>query len=62
MIETNTGKVENCMQLSEAQIKNKENIILENGSTTSFLELLNKEEDYFIEDTENTNKGYPVLK
>ena len=62
MIETNTGKVENCMQLSEAQMKNQESIILEDQSITSFLELLNKEGQYFKEDTKNNNQGYPILK
>lgn len=62
MIETNTGKVENCMQLSEEQMKNQESIILEDESITSFLELLNKEGQYFKEDTKNNNQGYPILK
>lgn len=62
MIGANAGKVENCMQLSEAQMKNQESIILEDQSITSFLELLNKEGQYFKEDTKNNNQGYPILK
>ena len=50
------------MQLSERQMKNEESITLEDGSTTSILALLNKEEECFIEDTKNDNKGYPILK
>ena len=57
----NTGKLDNCLKLSEAQMQNKENISLTEGSIT-FLELLNKEGTYFIEDTKNSNKGYPVLE
>ena len=59
---TNTGTLDNCMQLSEKQMKNLESIILEDGSTIHFLDLLNKEESCFAEDTENDNKGYPILK
>ena len=59
---TNTGTLDNCMQLSEKQMKNQENITLEDGSITSFLVLLNKEGEGFIEDTKNDNKGYPILK
>ena len=62
MIGSDTGTVENCMQLSEKQMKNKENITLDDGSVTSFLELLNKEGQYFLEDTKNENKGYPVFE
>ncbi len=58
----NTGTLGNCMQLSERQMKNEESITLEDGSTTSILALLNKEEECFIEDTKNDNKGYPILK
>ena len=50
------------MQLSEKQMKNKENITLDDGSVISFLELLNKEGQYFVEDAKNDNKGYPILK
>ena len=57
-----TENLENCLQLSEKQMKNQENIKLEDGSTTTFLALLNKEEEYFMEDTENKNNEYPVLK
>ena len=59
---TNTGTLDKCMQLSEKQMKNQENITLEDGSITSFLVLLNKEGEGFIEDTKNDNKGYPILK
>ena len=59
---SNTGTIDNCMQLSEKQMKNQENITLEGGTTTSFLALLNKEGEGFIEDTKNNNKGYPILK
>ena len=62
MIGSDTGTVENCMQLSEKQMKNKENITLDDGSVISFLELLNKEGQYFVEDAKNDNKGYPILK
>lgn len=58
----NTGTLDNCMQLSEKQMKNQENITLEDGSTIRFLDLLNKEENCFVEDAENDNKGYPILK
>ncbi len=58
----NTGKLDNCLKLSEIQMKNKESISLTDGSITTFLELLNKEGTYFIEDTKNSNKGYPVLE
>ena len=43
-------------------MKNQEEIILEDGSTTGFLILLNKEGEYFVEDTKNDNQGYPILK
>ena len=59
---TNTGTLDNCMQLSEKQMKNQENITLEGESTIRFLDLLNKEENCFAEDTENDNEGYPILK
>ena len=62
MMGSNTGTIDNCMQLSEKQMKNQENITLEDGSITSFLVLLNKEGEGFIEDTKNDNKGYPILK
>lgn len=61
MTGANTGKLDNCLKLSETQMKNKESISLTEGSIT-FLELLNKEGTYFIEDTKNSNKGYPVLE
>ncbi len=62
MVGDDTGTVENCMQLSEKQMKNQENITLEDGSIKIFLELLNTGGDYFMEDTKNDNQGYPVLK
>ena len=62
MAGSGTENLENCLQLSEKQMKNQENIKLEDGSTTTFLALLNKEEEYFMEDTENKNNEYPVLK
>ena len=62
MMGSNTGTIDNCMQLSEKQMKNQENITLEDGSTIRFLDLLNKEENCFVEDAENDNKGYPILK
>ena len=62
MAGSGTENLENCLQLSEKQMKNQENIKLEDGSTTTFLALLNKEEEYFMEDTENKNKGYPVFE
>ena len=62
MMGSNTGTIDNCMQLSEKQMKNQENITLEDGGTTSFLALLNKEEEGFIEDTKNDNQGYPILR
>ncbi len=62
MIGANAGTLDNCMQLSEKQMKNQESITLEDGSTTSFLILLNKEGEYFMEDTKNDNQGYPILK
>ena len=62
MAGSGTENLENCLQLSEKQMKNQENIKLEDGSTTTFLALLNKEEEYFMEDTENNNKGYPVFE
>ena len=48
--------------MPEKQMKNLESIILEDGTTIYFLDLLNKEGSCFAEDTENDNKGYPVLK
>ena len=62
MTGANIGKLDNCLKLSEAQMKNKESINLNDGSIITFLELLNKEGTYFIEDTKNSNKGYPVLE
>ena len=62
MMGSNTGTIDNCMQLSEKQMKNQENITLEGESTIRFLDLLNKEENCFAEDTENDNEGYPILK
>lgn len=62
MVGDDTGTVENCMQLLEKQMKNQESITLEDGSTTSFVVLLNKEGEYFKEDTKNENQGYPILK
>lgn len=62
MIGADAGILDNCMQLSEKQMKNQEGITLEDGSKTSFLILLNKEGEYFVEDTKNDNQGYPILK
>ena len=58
----NTGIMENCMKLTESQMQNKSNINLENGETTTFIELLNKENNAFSLDNKNINKGYPILK
>ena len=54
--------MENCMKLTESQMQNRSNINLENGETTTFIELLNKENNAFSLDNENINKGYPILK
>lgn len=62
MIGADTGTLENCMQLSEVQMKNKESINLEDGNVTTFLELLNKGGTYFMEDIKNNNKGYPIFE
>ena len=42
-------------------MKNKSNITLEDGSTSTFIELLNKEDNIFSIDQGNKNKGYPIL-
>ena len=62
LISENTGNIENCLQLTENQLKNKEKIILEDKTETNIIELLNKEEEKYKEDSKTQNKGYPIFK
>lgn len=59
---TNTGTIVNSLKLTEQQIKNKDKIILDDNSQTNIINLLNSEEEKYIEDIKNENKGYPILK
>ena len=62
MTGSNTGTLDNCLKLTEKQMKAQEKITLEDGTMISFIELLNKEENCFVEDTKNINKGYPIFQ
>ena len=62
MTGSNTGTLDNCLKLTEKQMKGQEKITLEDGTMISFIELLNKEENCFVEDTKNINKGYPIFQ
>lgn len=57
----NSGEMNDCLKLTEQQMKNQEEIQLDDGSTSKLVDLLNKEEVVFIEDTEGINNGYPIL-
>ena len=56
------GTAENCLELSDEQMKNKEKITLEDNTQTDIISLLNAEEEKYKEDTKNENNGYPIFK
>ena len=56
------GTIENCLELSDEQMKNKEKITLEDNTQTDIISLLNAEEEKYKEDTKNENNGYPIFK